>query len=71
MSTATTRVLAEAAGTTLCDCVVIGVKPDGSLHIDWTGSTLGSLILYLRLAEREALNAWDEGVDLHNRSKAA
>lgn len=52
MSTATTRVLAEAAGT-------------------WTGSTLGSLILYLRLAEREALAAWDEGVDLHNRSKAA
>jgi len=48
MSTATTRVLAEAAGTPLCDCVVIGVKPDGSLHIDWTGSTLGSLILYLR-----------------------
>lgn len=71
MSADTTRVLATATGTPLCDCVVIGVKPDGSIYLDWTGSTLASLLLYLRLAEREALNAWDEGVDLHRRGEAA
>lgn len=71
MSTATTRVLAEAAGTPLCDCVVIGVKPDGSIYLNWTGATLASLLLYLKLAEREAMNAWDAGIDLQKGSKAA
>ena len=71
MSTATTRVLAEAAGTPLCDCVVIGVKPDGSIYLNWTGTTLASLLLYLKLAEREAMNAWDAGIDLQKGSKAA
>lgn len=71
MSAATTRVLAEAAGTPLCDAVVIGVKPDGSIYLDWTGTTLASLLLYLKLAEREAMNAWDAGIDLQKGSKAA
>lgn len=71
MSIATTKVLANAAGTPLCDVVVIGVKPGGDLYIDWTGSTLASLLLFLRLAEREAMDAWDAGVDLHRREKAA
>ena len=71
MSEATTKVLATAAGTPLCDVVVIGVKPSGELYIDWTGSTLASLLLFLRLAEREAINAWEAGVDLHRREKAA
>lgn len=70
MSTATTKVLATATGVPLCDCVVIGVKPDGTLHIDWTGSTLGSLMLYLRLAEAEAIKAWGDGVDLKSRMAA-
>lgn len=71
MSEATTKVLATAAGTPLCDCVVIGVKPGGDLYIDWTGETLASLFLFLKLAEREAMDAWDAGVDLHRREKAA
>jgi hypothetical protein len=71
MSEATTRILAHAAGTPLCDVVVIGVKPGGDLYVDWTGSTLASLFLFLKLAEREAMDAWDVGVDLHRREKAA
>jgi hypothetical protein len=38
MSAATTKVLATAAGTQLCDCVVIGFTPDGDIHVDWTGT---------------------------------
>lgn len=71
MSQATTEILARATGVPLCDVVVIGVKPDGTLHIDWNGTTLGSLVLLLELAKREAMNAWDEGMDLHQREKAA
>lgn len=71
MSEATTRILASATGTPLCDVVVIGVKPGGDLYIDWTGTTLASLLLFLKLAEREAMNAWDAGVDLHKRGVAA
>lgn len=66
MSQATTEILARATGVQLCDVVVIGVKPDGTLHIDWNGTTLGSLMLFLDLAKREALKAWDDGVDLGN-----
>jgi hypothetical protein len=70
MSAATTKVLATAAGTPLCDCVVIGFTPDGDIHVDWTGTTLASLFLWLKLAEREAMLAWDSGVDLHKRNAA-
>jgi len=71
MSQATTRVLATAAGTQLCDAVVIGVKPDGSIYVDWTGTTISSLLMFLKLAEQEAMDAWKAGVDLHRRGEAA
>lgn len=71
MSAETTRVLAQATGTPLCDCVVIGVKPDGSIYLDWSGTTLGSLLLYLKLAEHEAMAAWQKGVDLHRKEMEA
>lgn len=71
MSADTTRVLATAAGTPLCDAVVIGVKPDGSIYVDWTGTTISSLLMFLKLAEQEAMDAWKAGVDLHRRGEAA
>lgn len=71
MSEATTKVLATAAGIPLCDVVVIGVKPGAGLYIDWTGTTVASLIMFLELAKREAMNAWDEGTDLHRKERAA
>lgn len=71
MSAETSRILAEAAGTQLCDVVVIGITPDGSVNVDWTGTTIASLLMFLKLAEREALLAWDAGVDLHRKGEAA
>ncbi len=71
MSAETTRVLANAVGHQLCDVAVIGVKPDGKLFIDWTGSTIASLMLMLRLADREALKAWDEAAANIKKSEAA
>lgn len=70
MSAETTRVLASAAGVPLCDVTVIGVKPDGSVYIDWTGTTIASLLLFLELAREEAMAAWKAGVDLHRRDAA-
>lgn len=52
---ACTEVLAKAAGTKLCDCVVIGIEPDGNLYLDWTGSTLSSLILLIQAANHKAM----------------
>jgi hypothetical protein len=71
MSAETTRILADAAGMPLCDVVVIGVTPDGSVNVDWSGTTIASLLMFLKLAEREALMAWDAGVELHREGKAA
>jgi hypothetical protein len=71
MSAETSRILAEAAGTKLCDVVVIGITPDGSVNVDWSGTTIASLLMFLKLAEREALVAWDAGVDLHRKGEAA
>lgn len=71
MSVETTKVLATAAGTPLCDVVVIGVKPGGDLYIDWTGTTIASLLLFLELAKSEAMEAWKEGVNLHRKGEAA
>lgn len=59
MSAETTRVLANAAGTSLCDVVVIGVKPDASLLIDYSGS-FSSFLMYLDLAKAQAIEAWRE-----------
>lgn len=71
MSAKTTEVLARATGIPLCDVVVIGVKPGGDIYVNWTGSTIASLLLLLKLAEKEAMQAWDEGVDLHKKGRAA
>lgn len=71
MSTETTKILANAAGTPLCDVVVIGVKPGGGIYIDWTGTTIASLLLFLELAKQEAMDAWKEGVNLHRKGEAA
>ena len=71
MSAETTKVLAGAVGHQLCDVVVIGVKPDHSLVIDWTGSTIASLLLLLRRAEREAFAALDEAEEQHREDRAA
>jgi len=60
MSTETTKVLARAAGTPLCDCVVVGIMPGGDVYLDHTGSTIASLMLYLELGKSEALKAWYE-----------
>ncbi len=57
MSTCT-DVLAKASEHKLCDVVVIGVKPDASLYIDWTGTTIASLIMFLELAKEDAVKAW-------------
>lgn len=58
MSARTTEILAKAAGVPLCDVVVIGIKPDASMHLDWSGSTLASLIMHLELAKAQAIDAW-------------
>lgn len=71
MSAKTTEILARAAGIPLCDVVVIGVRPGAGLYIDWSGSTIASLIMFLELAKREAMNAWDEGAELHRKGEAA
>ena len=71
MSKETNRVLANASGTPLCDVVVIGVRPNGELYIDHSGTTIASLMLHLRLAEREVLNAWEAGVNMLREEQAA
>lgn len=71
MSTETTKILANATGVPLCDVVVIGVKPGGEIYIDWTGTTIASLLLFLELAKQEAMDAWKEGVNLHRKGEAA
>lgn len=69
MSAKTTAMLAEAAGTKLCDLVIIGVRPDASLLIDYSGS-LSSFMLYLELAKAQAIEAWREA-EKEYREKAA
>ena len=58
MSERTNRVLAKAAGSDLCDCVVVGIRPDGSVYVDGTGTTIASTSLYLSLGQKVVLEAW-------------
>lgn len=50
-------VIERAKQADLCDVFVIGQKPKGGLHIDWSGTTTASLVLYLSMALQEALEA--------------
>lgn len=48
-------VLDKASGMDLCDVVVIGIKPSGGLHIDWSGTTVTSLVMHLEAAKFRAV----------------
>lgn len=53
-------VIAKAADADLCDVAIIGIKPKGGMYIDWSGTTVASLILYLEAAKAEAVKAFAE-----------
>lgn len=48
-------VLDRASSMDLCDVVVVGLKPSGGLHIDWSGTTVNSLVLHLEAAKARAV----------------
>jgi hypothetical protein len=53
-------VIARAADSDLCDVVVIGIKPKGGLYVDWSGTSVASLVLYIEAAKAEAVKAFAE-----------
>ena len=55
-------VLRKATRMDLCDVVVVGMKPDGQLHIDWSGTTVTSLVMFLEAAKTKATLAFLEGL---------
>lgn len=64
MSAETTKILARAAGQPLCDCVVIGVLPNGGgLCLDWNGTTTASLVMLCQAAIHEATEQFVEGIN--------
>lgn len=64
MSAETTKILARAAGQPLCDCVVIGVLPNGGgLYLDWNGQTVSSLMMMCHAAMHEATEKFIEGIN--------
>jgi len=70
MSAATTRILARAAAQPLCDCVVIGVLPNGGgLYLDWNGTTTASIVMLCQAAIHEATQTYVEG--LHHVDQAS
>jgi len=70
MSAETTKILARAAGQPLCDCVVIGVLPNGGgLYLDWNGTTISSLVMLCQAAIHEATQTYVEG--LHHVDQAS
>lgn len=71
MSAKTTEILARAAGTPLCDVVVIGIRPDASLYCDHSGSTVASFLMLLDLAKAEAIDAWRQAERDYREGKVA
>ena len=70
MSAETNKILARAAIQPLCDVVVLGVLPGGQgLYMDWSGSTIASLVLMLETAKQEAIATYIDG--LNGRSMEA
>jgi hypothetical protein len=64
MSAETNKILARAAGQPLCDVVVLGVLPSGQgLYMDWSGSTVASLVLMLEAAKQEAIATYIDGIN--------
>lgn len=58
------RVIERASETDLCDVAVIGIRPDGGgLYLDWSGTTVTSLILHLAAAHHTAVRAFVDGVE--------
>ncbi len=64
MSAETTKILARAAAQPLCDCVVIGVLPNGGgIYLDWNGTTTASLVMLCQAAIHEATEQFVEGIN--------
>lgn len=53
-------VISKAAKADLCDVVVIGIKPKGGLYVDWSGTSVASLVLHIEAAKAEAIKAFAE-----------
>lgn len=58
------RVIERASDVDLCDVVVIGVRPNGGgLYLDWSGSTVTSLLLHLIAAQYKAAGVYVDGLE--------
>ena len=53
------EILARASAEDLCDVIVIGIRPKGQpMLIDWSGSTVASLVLQLETAKAKAVQQY-------------
>ena len=64
-----TEILAKAASEQLCNVVVIGLRPDRTLYIDHSGTTVASLMMYCDLAKDEAMKAWHEASNMKDAAE--
>jgi hypothetical protein len=72
MTPESAEVLGRASRQNFCAVAIVGILPNGGgLYVDWSGSTVSSLITMIEAAKAEAVQAYIEQLNKPQIAEAA